>query len=205
MHCGPQWAAAPEGQLVLLLRSDLSPSERAVWWGRREPPDAAVRVPEQRRAPRSPTIQCDLSASPRPGRGLHAPRPSSAGLRSRCGAGRPDPRAGWAGVLRARWRRGVSDSCSSQTDWLARTHPARGHRSRSPRARSEAGTGHPVLDLLIPGFPENTVYQPNSHCADGGDRDRGGPRSRLLGGHGPPSPGGALTSPGPFPGVSLSP
>lgn len=33
MHCGPRWAAAPEERLVLLLRSELSPSERAFWWG----------------------------------------------------------------------------------------------------------------------------------------------------------------------------
>lgn len=114
-HCGPSWAATPEGRLALLLRSACRPRKgnSGLGLGRPRTLDADDRGREQRCAPEASPLQVATPPRLPPWRGPHAQSLRSPGLRSRPTVRRPSPRAGWARVSRLRWWRGGWESCAS--------------------------------------------------------------------------------------------
>lgn len=136
--------------------------------GRREPPDVAVRV--------GPASRWDLSGSlaPRVGCTPRGPAAQVSPPAAECGAPTPGqagreggqvcptpvllPRAGWS-------------------EPSPRRATAPGPRGRAARR----GPDTQSWTSRCPGFPENTLCQPNSHCADRGTDTRGGEEADFWG------------------------
>lgn len=105
-------------------------------------------------APRRPIPQRhDPSPPSSLGGGCVPRRPAEQGSAPAPESVRPTQGQAGPGLSRQRWERGRSGFCASLTDWLAQDHSAPGRGSGSSRARRGAGTGHPVLDLLVSRLP----------------------------------------------------